>query len=404
MIWKRILPPEGGGAIRRLIRIRKEMFEFSFQKQSSNSFDKPTLPMKPLTIIDFSKKDDAADARAVSIGNAQQGWRISDDEVIGGFSRATFKLLHHEPGMGDKDSFIPVHNENNNHEEDQHKEDQQLSNQLSNQQHQQQQQQPFVRWSGTIDTRIGPKSRAKRSGFCAIRCPEFPLGGIPVGNKYNALEVLCRTDGRAYTLNLKVQTYFPDDLYQSLITVKKEEVEELMELRRKQLKNDPRLVSISSSNSTTATTGATTGASTTTDSTDETSAALGFISVVLPFNDFILTSHGMMKAQQRSLDGGVQLQHMGLTLMDEQDGPFTFDLAKIRLVNYDKEEGKIMNDIGTGDGDGDGETDGSGSGDKVEEVVETGIGLEGVRDGNGDIIEEDTRTPRTSGRNHDKES
>jgi len=40
----------------------------------------------------------------------------------------------------------------------------------------------------------------------------------------------------------------------------------------------------------------------------------------------------------------------------------------------------------------------------VEEVVETGIGLEGVRDGNGDIIEEDTRTPRTSGRNHDKES
>ena len=367
------------------------MFEFSFQKQSSNSFDKPTLPMKPLTIIDFQHKDDAADAKAVSIGNAKQGWRISDDEVIGGFSRATFKLLQSGDDKGDAPQDANI---NNNHEEDEHKEDQHKEDQ------QQQQQQPFVRWSGTIDTRIGPKSRAKRSGFCAIRCPEFPFGGIPVGNKYNALEVLCRTDGRAYTLNLKVQTYFPDDLYQSLITVKKEEVEELMELRRKQLKNDPKLGGSNSSSSSTATTG-------------ETSAALGFISVVLPFNDFILTSHGMMKAQQRSLDGGVQLQHMGLTLMDEQDGPFTFDLAKIRLVNYDKEQGKIMNDVGTGDGDvdgdsdsetdGDGEIDGSGSGNKVDKVVEMGIGLEGVRDGNGDIIEEDTRT-RTSGRNHDKES
>jgi hypothetical protein len=395
MIWKRILPPEGGGAIRRLIRIRKEMFEFSFQKQSSNSFDKPTLPMKPLTIIDFSEKDDAADARAVSIGNAKQGWRISDDEVIGGFSRATFQLLQPGDDKGDAPQDATI---NNNHEEDRQNEDQYKDQQLSNQQ---QQQQPFVRWSGTIDTRIGPKSRAKRSGFCAIRCPEFPFGGIPVGNKYNALEVLCRTDGRAYTLNLKVQTYFPDDLYQSLITVKKEEVEELMELRRKQLKNDPRLGGNNSSSNSTAST----AYATTTDSTDETSAALGFISVVLPFNDFILTSHGMIKAQQRSLDGGVQLQHMGLTLMDEQDGPFTFDLAKIRLVNYDKEEGKIMNDVGAGDGDvdGDGEIDGSSSGNKVEEVVEMGIGLEGVRDGNGDIIEEDTRT-RTSGRNHDKES
>ena len=69
----------------------------------------------------------------------------------------------------------------------------------------------------------------------------------------------------------------------------------------------------------------------------------GFVSVVLPFQDFLLTSHGMVKAQ-RTLDGGIKLQHLGLTLMDGKDGPFTFDISKIRLVNFNAEDGVIVND------------------------------------------------------------
>jgi hypothetical protein len=38
---------------------------------------------------------------------------------------------------------------------------------------------PFVRWKGTLDTRVNKdkKNKVKRSGFCTILSPEFPLGG-----------------------------------------------------------------------------------------------------------------------------------------------------------------------------------------------------------------------------------
>lgn len=281
------------------------MFEHSLDNQSKSSFDKSSPPMKPLTIIDFQRPDDAADARAVSIGSKQQGWRISDDEVIGGFSRASLTLWNAAPSASSSSSSSSQLSSSSSSSTSSSsssfamKDDSNLA---------------FVRWTGHIDTRIGPKSRAKRSGFCAIRCPEFPLGGIPVGDKYNALEIKCRTDGRAYTLNLKVQSYFPDDLYQSLITVQPDQVlQEYMRLRE-HYEND---------------------------------CKQEFISVVLPFRDFILTSYGRMKAQQRHLDGGIQIEHLGFTLMDGKDGPFTFDLARIRLVNYSAVEGKIMNDDDT---------------------------------------------------------
>ena len=53
----------------------------------------------------------------------------------------------------------------------------------------------------------------------------------------------------------------------------------------------------------------------------------GFVSIVLPFQDFLLASHGMVKAQQWTLDGGIQLQHLSFPLMDGKDGPvFRFDI------------------------------------------------------------------------------
>jgi len=111
------------------------------------------------------------------------------------------------------------------------------------------------------------------------------------------LEIMCRSDGRPYSLNLKVESYIPDDLFQCFINIPAT-IEPGTQICTK------------------------TGGR--------------FDRVVMLFQHFIVTSGGRMRATQRDLDNSVKIQSIGLTLMDGVDGDFEFDLARIRAVNYDE--------------------------------------------------------------------
>jgi len=260
--------------MRMYMKFREEMFRKNFEKLAAKS--------SPVTLYDLSRHDDAVDASMAEKG-PKDGWRISDDGVIGGYSRGKVDMIRTSADYkrwmkGEELQDVLRKLDEEEYEDD----DIDFT--------------PFLRWSGKTDTTIGLTSDAQRSGFCAIRATEYPYGGANLQGLYNALEIVCRTDGRTYTVNLQVSSFFPGDMYQGYINLPPTHPD------KSKICPD-------------------TGG--------------GFERLVLPFNKFALTAYGRMREIQRELDNNVEVQHVGFTIMDGQDGDFQFDLSRIRAVNFD---------------------------------------------------------------------
>jgi hypothetical protein len=322
-----------------------------------------------MPLFDLRHPDDAADLRSAVRGGRSwpfRGWRGSDDGVIGGYSTSRMEFADGD-GDGDGDassssSSPPAAA-------------------------------PFLRWSGTLDTRINAQSglarNVTRSGFAAILSPDHPFA-VPLRADYRALEVCCRTDGRTYAVNLHVETYFPEDVYQGFIVGGStagggggggnaaDGNDGDCVVRRRMDGADhptdgggggggipPRTspggadggdaaasdVAVDGGERTAA--GPSPGSSppdvrrhleerrgiidrSAISSDDDPYAGhppLGFQRYVLPFRDFALTSRGRLRHHQRGLDGAVSIEAVGFTLMDGVDGDFRFDLVSLRAVN-----------------------------------------------------------------------
>ncbi|KAL7469858.1 hypothetical protein ACHAXS_010128 [Conticribra weissflogii] len=298
MVRQLLFPTEGGGALRRFLNVRKRIYSDAWND------DRPRRG--PVTLLDFRRRDDVADLRS-SLTSKRRGifgcWRVSDDSVIGGYS-ASRMALHDDDGEGK----LP----------------------------------PFLRWSGHVSTKIGQSHLARnvtRSGFAAILSPDFPMG-VPLGRFYNALEICARVDRRTYAVNLHIETYFPEDMYQGFIlgsklpppkiqkiyndentwgerqekseqsTPEPLDVRDFLKHREKDfLTSDPDNHPYFGH------------------------PPVGFTKLILPFKDFALTARGRMRHEQRDLDGAITIESIGFTIMDGVDGDFTFDLVSLRAVN-----------------------------------------------------------------------
>ena len=329
MSWRKIFTPEKGNQMKRWTRFhltmsKKRWFELDREKNG------------PITLFDFSTMEDAVDAalgvediigeenNIKNVNSRERNiWRTTDDSLIGGYSKARTQMvrtsndynrimngqepipisLWDEEDQSSSSSSSSSSSNNDSYEnkdinDDKHDTTNNID-ENDNDDNDKDDFVPFVRWKGTLDTRVSKdskKNKVKRSGFCTILSPEFPMGGVDLGGRYNGLEIMCRSDGRPYSFNLKVESFIHDDLFQCFINIP----------------------------------------ATTTTTTTKGEGGGKFDKVVLLFQHFIVTAGGRLRARQRYLDNSIKIQSIGMTLMDGTDGDFEFDLSRIRAVNYDE--------------------------------------------------------------------
>jgi Complex I intermediate-associated protein 30 (CIA30) len=295
MMYRYFLPAHGGGWLRRYWQYRLQIVALEWRTSDGQ-------PLPPLTIFDFARPVDSADASNVATKD-NDGWRVSDDRVIGGFSTSSATLLR------------TTQHEWTRHLDSSQQEPATASVKLSKKDSLDEGETspvPFLRWYGHVDTTVGLASKAQRSGFCALRSPEFSFDGANLRGLYNSLEIQCRessivTNGskqdddtdvfnRMYTVNLKVASSMPEDIYQGRLSFDRIAV-------------------------------------TPTSTTGIENRDSGFQTFVLPFDDFHLTARGRDREFNRQLDDNVKIESIGFVLMDGINGSFQLDLARIRAVN-----------------------------------------------------------------------
>jgi len=268
----------------------------------------------PITLFDFSTLEDAVDADLVGENiDSKAVWRTANDSIIGGYSRAKMQFVRtsddyrkitngQEPARmslwhQNEDQGVKSHQTQNNVRNDYKEKYNDKHNENDDCVQSDKVFVPFIRWKGAIDTRVNKEKKVQRSGFCTILSPEFPMGGADLGGRYNGIEIMCRSDGRPYSLNLKVESFIVDDLFQCFINIPP---------------------TIANGNQVCQATGG------------------NFDRVVFLFQHFVATAGGRLRARQRFLDNRIKIQSIGITLMDGTDGDFEFDLSRIRAVNFDE--------------------------------------------------------------------
>ena len=351
MVYRYFFPKGGGGFVRRYKNFQKQMLTHMWETPNA-------YPFAPVTLFDFNRTDDAADILPRQNQNTtrqRDAWRLSDDRVIGGYSDSSAHLIRppllevetESIAPDEEPTDAPENEQESNYEnvetEETDEEDSSEDSSFETQEAVLPVKRPFLRWYGHLDTTIGLESKARRSGFVALRSPPFSFGGANLQGAYTALEITCRSDGRVYTINLQVDTALPENIYQGHIDVPATEHGQwdrlylpfsefgLMGIAGGQYKQQ-----------------FATGKETTEFLEDEERRLARnyrqeHFHRKRSVRDQVLGIADVDELMPR-LDNQIRIESIGFTLMDGQNGPFHFDLASIRAVNFfedDVWEGEI---------------------------------------------------------------
>eukprot|EP01082_Thalassiosira_pseudonana_P002803 g2673.t1 g2673 contig12:585405-586623(-) len=273
MVRQLLFPKEGGGFLRRFIGIRLRLYKDAW------SDDRPLRG--PMSLFDFRQRDDAADLRS-SIHAKRRGvfpgWRVSDDSVIGGFSTSKMEFIDESQAI----------------EDDRTREGSTSATVI-------------LRWRFAVVLTGEHTLSIYMLRQCFLRtCTKDLSLGVEGGSTIRPRPIANEDSTAAASTSEKASEIktVPDEPSQSL------DVRDYLKSRQNRVASiDPSLNPKSGF------------------------PPVGFQRLILPFRDFALTSRGRMRQTQRDLDGAVNIESIGFTLMDGKDGDFTFDLVSLRAVN-----------------------------------------------------------------------
>jgi len=130
-------------------------------------------------------------------------------------------------------------------------------------------------------TGASAETALRKQAYCAIRA-KVPRR-VRDCSDFQGLEMKIRADARMYAVNVTGKSFFPDDLYQGFIQ------------QQEPLSGDE------------------------------------WTTVTLPFSQFVLTSYGYAKEEQREINAE-SIRTVGFTVMADHEGAFRFEVAWVRAV------------------------------------------------------------------------
>ncbi|KAL1987779.1 hypothetical protein VTN96DRAFT_2619 [Rasamsonia emersonii] len=205
-----------------------------------------------------------------------------------------------------------------------------------------------ARFHGSISTKLPPNWRVERTGYAAFRNKDrgFWLFGRLFWDvdPYTYLALRVKSDGRRYTVNIQTDSIVETDIHQHRLYTHHHRVRQAPEASSSPLaaaaeaseedelskilypKGIPAALSDVPPESTIISTASAT-----------TSGSGGWETVLLPFNSFVRTNHGMVVEPQTSLLRQ-RIRSVGIGLTDRVEGPYDLRIHRIWATNGMSEE------------------------------------------------------------------
>ncbi|KAE8151918.1 complex I intermediate-associated protein 30-domain-containing protein [Aspergillus avenaceus] len=250
-------------------------------------------PTKPYVLLDF--EDDSSVA----------GCKTMADRAVGGFSTASLDYVPADPATS-----APAH----------------------------------ARFHGSISTKLPNNWRVERTGYAAFRNKDrgFWLFGRLFWDvdPYSYLALRVKSDGRRYTVNIQTDSIVETDIHQHRLYTRHHRVHELPSDNHLSAHASPEAAESQELAETIFPSGIppalsdvppeSTVMSTTTSTT--TSGTTGWETILLPFNAFVRTNHGLVVEPQTSILRQ-RVKSIGIGLTDRVEGPYDLRIHKIWATN-----------------------------------------------------------------------